>query len=370
MKKKVVILFPGSAHRPIGGHKVVYEYANRFVADGYEVDMVYPAFKYRYGKFQLGEFLWRFSYATLNYIIRYLFHLYSCRKWFPLDKRIREHWVYSLRKNHIPNADIYIATAIKTSVYLNSYKDVPNGSKLYFIQGYECWGDVSKTELHKTYHFPFRKIAVSHWLKKVIEDTGESCTLIRNGFDFNYFSLAHPIETRSKFMICMGFSASPNKGSFDAIEALNIVKEKYPQLEINVFSAEHCPKFLPNWYHYYRIPDQETHNRILNDSAIFIAPSWSEGFGLTVGEAMICGCAVVCADNPGHQEMAIHGKTALLSPIKDSKALASNIIQLIENDSLRYQIANNGHQFIQNFTWNDSYLQFKQLVDATSNDLH
>ena len=73
MKKRVVILFPGSAHRPIGGHKVVYEYANRFVADGYEVDMVYPAFKYRYGKFQLGEFLWRFSYATLNYIIRYLF---------------------------------------------------------------------------------------------------------------------------------------------------------------------------------------------------------------------------------------------------------------------------------------------------------
>ena len=85
---------------------------------------------------------------------------------------------------------------------------------------------------------------------------------------------------------------------------------------------------------------------------------------------MICGCAVVCTDNPGHQEMAIHGKTALLSPIKDPKALASNIIQLIENDSLRYQIANNGHQFIQNFTWNDSYLQFKQLVDATSNDLH
>ena len=40
MKKRVVILFPGSAHRPIGGHKVVYEYANRFVAIGYEVEKV------------------------------------------------------------------------------------------------------------------------------------------------------------------------------------------------------------------------------------------------------------------------------------------------------------------------------------------
>ena len=155
MKKRVVILFPGSAHRPIGGHKVVYEYANRFVADGYAVDMIYPAYSFRYGKLIFREFLRRFSYAPLKYIIRCLFHLYSCRKWFPLDKRIREHWVYSLRKNHIPNADIYIDTAIKTSVYLNSYKDVPNNSKLYFIQGYECWGYVSKTDLYKTYHLKF-----------------------------------------------------------------------------------------------------------------------------------------------------------------------------------------------------------------------
>ena len=85
--------------------------------------------------------------------------------------------MYSLRKNHIPNADIYIATAIRTSVYLNSYKDVPNGSKLYFIQGYECWGDVTQAELYKTYHFPFQKIAVSNWLKKKIEETESKDTV-------------------------------------------------------------------------------------------------------------------------------------------------------------------------------------------------
>ena len=364
MKKRIVILFPGSAHRPIGGHKVVYEYANRFVADGYEIDMVYPAFSYRYGKFQLGEFLWRFSYATLNYIIRYLFHLYSCRKWFPLDKRIREHWVFSLKRNPIPQGDIYMATARNTSMYLHSYKEVPNHSKLYFIQGYECWGDVTQAELYKTYHFPFRKIAVSNWLKKKIEETGESCTLIRNGFDFNYFQMTEPFDKRSPYKICMGFSKAPLKGSSNALEALYTIKEKYPQLEVNVFSAERRPSTLPEWFHYYKSPDKETHNRILNESAIFVAPSWSEGFGLTVGEAMICGCAVACSDNPGHQEMAIHGQTALLSPVKDVEGLTSNILQLIENDALRHQIANEGHQFIQNFTIQNSYLQLKQLIDS------
>ena len=162
----------------------------------------------------------------------------------------------------------------------------------------------------------------------------------------------------------MGFSKAPLKGSSNALEALYTIKEKYPQLEVNVFSAECRPKTLPEWFHYYKSPDKETHNRILNESAIFVAPSWSEGFGLTVGEAMICGCAVACSDNPGHQEMAIHGQTALLSPVKDVEGLTSNILQLIENDALRHQIANEGHQFIQNFTIQNSYLQLKQLIDS------
>lgn len=41
-KKKIIILLPCLAWSPVGGFKVVYEYANRLVAVGHEVTIVYP----------------------------------------------------------------------------------------------------------------------------------------------------------------------------------------------------------------------------------------------------------------------------------------------------------------------------------------
>lgn len=59
--------------------------------------------------------------------------------------------------------------------------------------------------------------------------------------------------------------------------------------------------------------------------------------------------------------MAKNGKTALLSSIKDPEGLAKNVIRLIVDDELRYRIAENAHQYIQRFTWEDSY---KKLVET------
>ena len=44
LKKRILFLFPGASGVSAGGYKVVFEYANRLVADGYEVGMVYPAY--------------------------------------------------------------------------------------------------------------------------------------------------------------------------------------------------------------------------------------------------------------------------------------------------------------------------------------
>lgn len=43
MYKSVVFLMPCIGRTPVGGFKVVYEYANRLVNDGFDVKIVYPA---------------------------------------------------------------------------------------------------------------------------------------------------------------------------------------------------------------------------------------------------------------------------------------------------------------------------------------
>ena len=80
---------------------------------------------------------------------------------------------------------------------------------------------------------------------------------------------------------------------------------------------------------------------------------------------MLCGQAVACTDNRGFREMAIDGETALLSPVRDAQALANNIIRLIENDQLRYRLAQNGMAYVSKMTLDHSYQEFKKALNLS-----
>lgn len=352
----ITFLFPGHAHAPRGGNKVIYEYANRLATDGYEVHIVYA-----------GSIFWsrknlRFK---LSGIVRYVQQLcsgYSCHRWFALDWHIKEHYALSLNYRHVPKSDLYVCTSPHTAMYLNDYP-IENTNKFYFIQDYENWGDVTDRKLRATYHFPMQKIVISKWLKRIMDEEGVECQLVLNGFNFEYFKMSMSIEQKDKYQIAMMNQSMARKGCKYGFEALDIVKQKYPQLKVSLFGVQSRPEFLPEWYDYYQSPDKETHNRIYNESAIFLGTSIQEGWGLTIGEAMMCGSAVACTDNLGHLEMAIDGVNALVSPICDSDSLANNIIRLIKDDSLRCRIAENGNKHIRYFNIDSSYMQLKQSLN-------
>lgn len=351
----ITFLLPGHGRRPIGGYKVVYEYANRLVNDGYHVNIIYPASIFYRNK-QTSK--------KIKYIIKYiyfsLFKGYSGRRWFKLDNRVHEQYVWSLDQRHVPASDYYIATAIETAMYLRNYQ-VPNANKLYLIQGFENWSYSDETVI-ATYHYGFKNIVIANWLKDIVENSGATCTLIRNGFDFNYFHQTINYKEKDKFCISMMYHLSILKGCKYGFEALNIVKKRYPELKAYIFGVPPAPK-LPHWMTYYKQPDRQTLNKIYNTAAIYLGPSLTEGWGLTVGEAMICGAAVVCTDNKGYKEMAKDHLTALISPTKNAESLANNIIYLIEHDNERLKIAQQGHQFIQQFTWEIAYKKFTELLD-------
>ena len=350
---RISFLLPGQGAQPCGGYKVVYEYANRLAAEGCEVHIAYA-----------GSLFWRKKslYFKLTNVVRYLerwWKGYSCRRWFALDKRVKEHWCYSLCEQHVPQADIYVATSPYTAMYLKDYQT--SAQKFYFIQDYENWGDVTDARLRETYHYPLRKIVISSWLEQIMQEEGANCELIPNGFDFDYFSISIPVEEKEKTRVVMLNHNMERKGCKYGFEALHIVKEHCPALVVDLFGVPAAPASLPDWMHYYQTPDKETHNLLYNRAAIYLAPSVIEGWGLTVGEAMMCGQAVVCTDNRGFREMAEHEVNALIVPIKDSQALADAIIRLMEDDELRCRIARAGHASIQRFTWDNSYAKLREL---------
>lgn len=353
----ITFLFPNSGNQLSGGLKVVCEYANRLAADGYEVHIAYA------GSIFWGKKTW---FYKLTGIVRYLqtwSNGYSCRSWFALDKQVKEHWCRSLNERHVPKSNIYICTTPYSAMYLNEYR-IGNERKYYFIQDYERWGNVTDIILRQTYHFPFRRIVVSTWLQNIVFEENLRCNLVPNGFDLSVFRITRAIESRNKHRVSMVYSPITRKGCLYGIEAIAEVKKIYPQLQATFFGTTTRPVDLPAWIEYFQSPNIEKHIQINNEAAIFIGSSIQEGWGLPIGEAMACGQAVVCTDNPGYMEMAIDEENALISPIRDPQKMAKNIIRLINDDELRCRIANQGYKHIQQFSIESSYKKFKDAINA------
>lgn len=354
--KSIAFLMPGiGGIGPVGGYKVVYEYANMLVKDGYNVTIMYPI------TLNFKKYDYISKLRVIPHYLKWRIKGISGGSWFNLDNRVKEKLVLSLNYCHVPNNDFYFATSIETAYYLKDYP-VNLESKAYLIQGYENWG-MTKAEVDASYKFGFKNFTISKWLHDKVAKTGGDSFLLKNGFDFNYFKLSTPIDSRNRYAISMLYHDNEKKGCKYGIEALTKVKEIYPELKATLFGVPERPLNLPIWIQYFQTPDRDLHNKIYNESSIYLAPSLQEGWGLTVGEAMICGAAIICTDTLGFREMVENGRNGIIVPTKDIDSLVDAIIKLISNDKLRISFAKQGNEDIKAFTWDKSYNLLKDIIN-------
>lgn len=353
--KKVVFLLPGRARTPVGGYKVVFEYANRLVVDGFSVRIIYPAILIT----SPASF-----YKLLRGFARFLkigmTKKYSCREWFNLDQSVKELWIPFFCKIYFKKNDCIIATACETAYFLQN-KKMQKYKRYYLIQHYEDW--VKQNILDLTWKSDLKKIVIADWLLEIAHARyNTDATLIENGLDFTQFSITIPIRKRNKYSVTMLWHKAENKGSAIGLSAILNSKDRFPELIATFFGVQERPATLPGWINYYCLPDQKTLLELYNRSAIFVAPSLSEGFGLTAAEAMQCGCAIVSSEAGGFLQFCKHNVTALVSKTGKADVIAKNIITVIQDDALRYRLAETGSTFIKRFTWERAYQKFKNAL--------
>jgi glycosyltransferase involved in cell wall biosynthesis len=361
----ITFLLPKRNPHPIGGFKIVYEYANRFAQDNFQINIILPA-SLLWKQRNLADKLKNIGSYIIFSILQSYYLPYS---WFNLDRKIKILWVPSLEEKYIPDSDHIFATSCETAEYLKEYS--PNkGEKYYLIQHKEDWF-FSERRLLKTYKYKFNKIVISKWLQDLLVDNDEESTLIYNGLDFDRFKIKIPIAEKDKNKILMLYHPAFWKGSELGIKIIQKLRKINPDIELTMFGATPRPKSLPSQISYFQSPNQEKLVDLYNRSGIFLGTSYSEGWGLTVAEAMQCGCAVVCTNAHGYNEMVIHKSTGLLSELGDVESLTKNILTLHSNHDLRIKLAENGNKFIQKFRWDQSYNKIKNLLETTSKfDIH
>lgn len=93
--------------------------------------------------------------------------------------------------------------------------------------------------------------------------------------------------------------------------------------------------------------------RLYQHAFAFVYPSWREGFGLPILEAMRSCCPVLCSDIPSSREIA--DRYAMFFKAGDPQALLSTLRQLFELDpESRSKILTAAQAHASRFTWKDT----------------
>jgi glycosyltransferase involved in cell wall biosynthesis len=99
-------------------------------------------------------------------------------------------------------------------------------------------------------------------------------------------------------------------------------------------------------------------------ACVFAFPTWYEGFGLPVLEAMACGTPVVCANNSSLPEVA--GRAALQVDAGDPDELAATLFRVLSEADLRAEMAAAGLEQAEKFTWSAAAGQLLEMYLALS----
>jgi glycosyltransferase involved in cell wall biosynthesis len=104
--------------------------------------------------------------------------------------------------------------------------------------------------------------------------------------------------------------------------------------------------------------------RLYNDCALFVFPSWHEGFGLPALEAMSCGAPVIAANTSSLPEV-IGDVTGMFDP-HDSAAMTAKLCDALSSPALREALRRHGLEQARHFSWD---ITARRALDAWENCL-
>jgi len=363
---RITFVLPCFSTKPIGGVRVVYQYADGLVSRGHDVTVLHAAF------LEPRQYLRPLSMAREpRTLARGLVDIARPRPsdvgWHPVDRRVRLVYRPTLAAAHVPDGDVIVATSWRTAESVAGYP-ASKGRKHYLVQHYETW-DGPAARVDATWRSPLRKIVIAEWLYQRGRALGvppeDLFRLPNPGIDPATFRLTRPITPR-RSRVAMLWSPAPVKGGNDGVAALELARREVPDLDAVLFGVTPRPSTLPSWIEYVHDPSRvRLVEDVYNASSIYLCPSLSEGWHLPPAESMACGCAVVSTDIDGVRDYARPGQTALLSAAGDPAGLAANVVRLCRDEDERSRIAAAGNEVIGNCTVERSLDAFELCLKET-----
>ena len=177
-------------------------------------------------------------------------------------------------------------------------------------------------------------------------------------------------------IICIG-RLRKYKGVQDLIKAIPKIKEEFPQIKVKIVGRGRYEESLKKLAGSLNVDHNvdfcgfvsvEEKFRLIASSQLLVMPSYREGFATPVFEAQMCGAVPVVSNAVGVADLVIPGKTGLVFPLGDSKALAESIIHLLRDGDLLAQMRDEGFQSVMAIDWRSNEEKFLRLFEEKINE--
>lgn len=110
---------------------------------------------------------------------------------------------------------------------------------------------------------------------------------------------------------------------------------------------------------------QEDLPAVYNSADVLVYPSFAEGFGLPIVEAMACGTPVVTSNTTSMPEVA--GDAALLVPPADVEAMAQAIHDVLHDKELAARLKKKGFERAARFKWENTARHVLAVYEQVAN---
>lgn len=335
-----------------GGVRSLLNFANQLVKKGHEVSIVTNLF---INWFPLDS---EIKIIATNKLVT-LYHLYVDYRT-PHDypnKFLNSYKMLLDLNKKVPPADINIATYSKTA--LVALWKSPKTAPFYHMQHMETIfsRDVfERTFIKETYYYPIPKVANSIWLADLVKKlTGREVPILNPAIEHDIFypRVSTGKSDRSVDIIALGKGGWKNASNI--IEAVEQIISEYKGKKLvrlhmfgrqqpDTFVADNVTKFFHK-----DISDNELAS-LYSMADIQITFSTAESFPLPPLEAMACHTAVITTPY-GTEDYAVDRENCLLVKPGNIDDLKNAIRLLIEDETLRDKLAENGVLTAKKYTY-------------------
>lgn len=186
--------------------------------------------------------------------------------------------------------------------------------------------------------------------------------------------LKGPLKLRESSIVNISWSGKDNlirKGVPDLLKAIHLLKDEKVNIKLylagmrgdgDVFLHDIINKLdLHNQVHLMGEISRSTKINLLRKCELYIQPSYYEGFGIAIAEAMGCGACIITCDVGAVREVV--GECGIYVTPGSSEEIANAIKLVLHDEILRKKLQRMAHQRIcQEFTVDKKYKRLKNYL--------